>query len=221
MPRVKSENDEDYVDSSDTEVHTHLHKYQTVTIDMNQSAVVMDPVPNLHGEVLVQIMKWVPLSEVETKVSSSGRRSSRTKHRPGYLVEDKSFFALPDSKYASNAQQNVLTKGENLLNKGAAAAGSRVTQAFVHDTIKGIFYNVPFQTPKFNRSMKKLKLEPSDDLTKNYIRSIVTKVDCSNSADSSVSKEKSSNPSYEMTDSFDSSDDEAYLPTKRLRTSLT
>jgi hypothetical protein len=215
MPKMKSDHDDDdYVESpEDTGVYTQLRKYQNVTIGMNQSAVVMEPIPNQRGEILVQFMKWVPLSKVETKVcSTGGRRSSRTKHRPGYLVEDETFFTLPDSKYSSNTRQTKLFKRENF--KGA---GSMVTHAFVHDTVKGVFYNVRCRNSKFNRLVTNLNAT-SRVMIKNTDSGTETKVDCN---DSPVSTEKNSDPSCEITDSFDSSDDEVYLPDKSLRTSST
>jgi hypothetical protein len=55
-------------------------------------------------------------------------------------------------------------------------------------------------------------------MIKNTDSGTETKVDCN---DSPVSTEKNSDPSCEITDSFDSSDDEVYLPDKSLRTSST
>ena len=90
-------------------------KDQSVSIPDFTHAIVKEPIPNQHGEILVQIMKWVPLDHVKlnylrSEISAGQRKSGRTRRRPPYLTEDYSFFNEPDGKYSSLMTRNKLNK---------------------------------------------------------------------------------------------------------------
>lgn len=246
--RVKAEEDDDDYVQSPSSIQSgssgstcssmwtkqkQLYKDQTVTIENGQAAVVVDPMPNERGDILVQCMKWVPLEKIETKVShpreTITRKSRRKKVRPGYLAEDKSFFVLPAGRYHSNKLLQKQWAWES-QNKGA---GSKVTHAFLHDQVRGLFYNVPCKNSKLWEKMNLNHVDGSafykNDMNDSEVgeyktpcfkRPIKTKSSLSiidvdnihvNDPSPLLRRQTSSECSMESS-SFDSSDDEASLP---------
>jgi len=133
-------------------------KDQSVAIPDHPLATVKEPIPNEDGEILVQIMKWVPIDQVKAKVianaknanlvhsgTSEMRISRRMKQRPPYFSEEATFFKNePDGKYSSSKVKLEESKirVSALLKSDKQGFGSLVTSAWSLDPVRGEFTTV-------------------------------------------------------------------------------